>query len=141
MTRLVLMGVLVSLVLIAVMAVLIRTRRLQERYAMLWLAAALGVVVLGLWTDALELLASAVGIAYPPSALFMVVAAFLVAVLLDLAIVVSRLVARLHTLAQSHALLEERVQRMSAQLAERGEEEEPGEPVAQSPSAEERRRA
>jgi hypothetical protein len=135
-TRLVLLGVIVSIALIAVVTVLIRTRRLQERYALLWLVAAAGVVVFGLWINALEVVADVVGIAYAPSALFLLVAAFLVLVILDLAIVVSRLVTRLHTLAQRHSLLEERVHQLESQGAPELSElpELTDEPVGNYPS-------
>ena len=81
MTRLIIVGVITSAALIIAILALIRTRRLQERYAILWLIAASGVVVFGLWTAALEGLADALGIAYPPNALFLLGALFAIGVL------------------------------------------------------------
>lgn len=109
MTRLVLVGVLVSIVAAVGIISLIRTRRLQERFALLWLLAAAGAIVLGLWKQALDALSSLLGIAYPPSALFLVVSAFLVGVLLHLTISVSRLSSQNQQLAQRLALLDERL--------------------------------
>src|SRR5206468_609540 len=51
-TRIVLVGVLTSIGAIVGILVLIRTRRLQERVAILSLLAAAGIVILGLWTEA-----------------------------------------------------------------------------------------
>ena len=112
MTRIVLVGVLTSIAAIVGILVLIRTRRLQERFAILWLLAAAGIVILGLWTDALGVLADVMGIAYPPSALFLIVSAFVLIVLLHSAVVLSRLSGQSQTLAQRLAMLEERMHRL-----------------------------
>ena len=112
MTRIVLVGVVTSIAFIVVILGLIRTRRLQERFALLWIFTAIGVVVLGLWTSGLEALARLFGIAYPPSALFLVVSAFVVLVLLHTAVVLSRLSGQNQTLAQRIATLDERLRRL-----------------------------
>ena len=57
-----------ALVLLFVIFELIRSRRLQERYAMLWLLTGIVMLVLGLWRGLLSSIADLVGIAYPPSA-------------------------------------------------------------------------
>jgi hypothetical protein len=105
----VLVGVVVSVALILLLLRLVRQRRLRERYAILWLTAALVVVVFGVWKDALEALASAVGIAYPPSALFMLVLVFFGLVLLDSVMHISKLATQVQILAQRLALLDEKV--------------------------------
>ena len=56
---------------------LMRSRRLQERYALLWLLTGIVMLVLALWRDALGRIADLVGIAYPPSALFVLGAFFI----------------------------------------------------------------
>ena len=109
MTRLVFMGVVLSVLLIGAILVLIRTRRLQERYALLWLCAAVGVVVFGLWDTGLNFVARLFGIAYPPSALFLIVSIFLVGVIMHAVITISRLSTHIQTLAQRLALLDERL--------------------------------
>jgi hypothetical protein len=119
MTRIVIVGVITSGALIVAILALIRARHLQERYAILWLLAASGVVVFGLWTDALELLADMLGIAYPPSALFFITAVFAVAVLLHTAVVITRLSSQNQTLAQRLAMAEERLRRLESAFAER----------------------
>ncbi len=118
MTRIVIVGVITSAGLIVAILALIRSRRLQERYAILWLLAAIGVVVFGLWTAALELLADALGIAYPPSALFFITAVFAVAVLLHTAVAITRLSSQNQTLAQRLAMTEERLRRLEARMGE-----------------------
>lgn len=125
MTRVVLVGVVASVAFLVAIAILIRSRRLQERFAILWIVTAVGVVVLGIWTDALDLLARAVGIAYPPSALFLLVSAFVVLVLLHAGVVLSRLSEQNQTLAQRVATLDERLRRLENDAAGENEVQTP----------------
>ena len=50
-----------AVLLLALIFELIRRRRLQERYALLWLATGIAVLVLAIWHDALEWIARASG--------------------------------------------------------------------------------
>lgn len=113
-SRLVLAGVILAAGLIILLLSLIRTRRLNERYALLWLVASIGVILFGLWPAALEALAGVFGIAYPPSALFLLVGVLFGLVLLDSAMAISKLEDRVETLAQHVALTEERLRRLEA---------------------------
>lgn len=103
-----------AVLLLALIFELIRRRRLQERYALLWLVTGIAVLVLALWHDALKWISDLVGIQYPPTTLFVLVSLFVVLLLLHYATVISRLVAQNTTLAQRLALLEERVARRDA---------------------------
>ncbi len=98
---------------------LVRQRRLMERYALLWLLSGVVILALAVFRDGLETLASALGIAYPPNALFFVAFGFVLLLLLHFSIAVSRLTDQSKVLAQRLALLEQR-QRAS----ERAEEPE-----------------
>ena len=120
MTRLVLIGVVVSIAMIGLLLSLIRTRKLQERQALLWLCATAGVVILGLWDGGLKWTAGVLGIAYGPSALFLLVIVFLGIVLLDAVITISRLTVRTRSLAQTVALLDERLSRMHREVSATG---------------------
>ena len=88
---------------------LIRSRRLQERYALLWLITGGVILLLSAWRDALRLVAEQIGIAYPPSALFVVGFLFILAVLLHYSTVICELAERNVRLAQDISLLEERL--------------------------------
>ena len=73
---------------------LIRSRRLQERYAILWLFTGAVILVLSVWRSALGELSDAIGIAYPPTALFVLASLFILIVLLHYSTVISRLSTR-----------------------------------------------
>ena len=98
-----------ALVVLAIVLELVRRRRLAERYSLLWIGTALVLCLLAGWSGLLETLASALGIAYPPNALFLVIGGFLMLVLLHFSIVITRLAEHNTRLAQRLAILEERV--------------------------------
>jgi len=104
-----------SIGLMAVVLELIRSRRLRERYALLWLLAGIVLLVFSSWRDGVNTIASWVGIrTYPPAVLFAIAALFFFAVLLHYATVISRLSDENITLAQKLALLESRVSEVEA---------------------------
>jgi hypothetical protein len=98
-----------ALLLLFVIFELIRSRRLQERYAMLWLLTGIVILILGLWRGLLSTIADAAGIAYPPSALFVLAAFFILLLLLHYSTVISTLADQNRILAQRLALLESRL--------------------------------
>ena len=62
---------------------LIRSRRLRERYALLWLLTGIVLVVLSAWRAGLNTIAGWFGVrGYPPAVLFAVGLLFVIAVLL-----------------------------------------------------------
>ncbi len=88
---------------------LVRRRRLRERYALVWMAAALVLLVLAIWKHLLADISHAVGIATPSNALFVVAFAFVLLLLLHFSVSVSRLSDQTRVLAQRLALTEERL--------------------------------
>ena len=105
-------GAIASILLILVVLELIRGRRLKERYALLWLATGVVLLVLSVWRDGLNTIAGWLGVStYPPAVLFAVATLFILLVLLHYSTVLSRLTDENVDLVQRIALLEERVNR------------------------------
>ena len=98
-----------AVILLLVVLELIRSRRLQERYALLWLLTGIVIFILAVSRGLLSWLSDLVGIAYPPSALFLVAAVFILVVLLHYSTVISELAERNLMLAQRIALLEQKL--------------------------------
>jgi hypothetical protein len=99
-----------SILLILVVLELIRSRRLRERYALLWLVTGIVLLVLSAWRGGLNTIAGWVGVTtYPPAVLFAVATLFILVVLLHYSTVISRLSDQNSILAQRVALLEERL--------------------------------
>ena len=104
------LGSLASFALVLVVLELIRTRRLRERYALLWLATGIVLTALSAWREGLNTIADWVGVrSYPPAVLFAVGILFILAVLLHYSTVISRLSDQNVLLAQRVALLEQEV--------------------------------
>ena len=98
-----------SILLILVVLELIRSRRLRERYALLWLATGTVLLVLSAWRGGLNTIAGWLGVTgYPPAVLFAVATLFILAVLLHYSTVISKLADQNVILAQRLALLEQR---------------------------------
>jgi len=105
-------GVVASVLLLLIVLELVRGRRLKERYALLWLATGLILLVLSAWRGALNTIAGWVGVqTYPPAVLFAVATLFILLVLLHYSIVLSKLTDENVELAQRIALLEARMER------------------------------
>jgi hypothetical protein len=109
--RVQILAIIASASLLLVVLELVRRRRLQERYALLWLVSAVVLLALACWRDALAEVASLVGIAYPPNALFFLAFAAILVVLLHFSVVISRLSDQTKVLAQRLAMLDERMRR------------------------------
>lgn len=110
-------AVALSLGLFGLILELVRRKRLQERYALLWLLTSIMLLLLAAWRGLLTRLSTSVGIHYPPSALFAVALGLEFVLLLHFSLAVSRLSDQNKVLAQHVALLEQRVRSQGEQIA------------------------
>jgi len=116
-SRVQIVAIAVSTGLLAVVFELVRRRRLMERYALLWLAAAAVLLGFSIWRNGLELFADAVGVAYAPSAIFIVALGFILLLLLHFSLVISRLADQTKVLAQRLGLVQHELDSLRAELA------------------------
>jgi len=113
-------GSIAALLLLAVVFELIRSRRLRERYALVWLFTGVVLLVLALWRSGLNTIAHWMGIeTYPPSVFFAALLFFVLVMLLHYSIVLSRLSDQSTLLAQKLALLEEKLRGRDAEGAKK----------------------
>jgi hypothetical protein len=113
-SRIQIVAIVVTAGLFATVFELVRRRALMERYALLWLFSSAILLGLAVWRGLLETIASAVGIFYPPSALFVVAFAFILVLLLHFSLATSRLSDQNKVLAQRLGLLQQRVDELTA---------------------------
>jgi hypothetical protein len=85
---------------------LVRRRRLAERYALLWMLAALAMLVLAIWTDGLDVIADLMGIQEPANAIFILAFGVIFILLLHFSVATSRLAEETKILAQENARLD-----------------------------------
>jgi hypothetical protein len=111
--------IVVAIVILGIVFELIRRKRLMERYAILWLVAGLTVVVFALGLGPLTKLVRAAGVSYTPSAVFAVAFLFVLAMLVQFSMTISRLSDQNTALAQRLALLQQQLE-----VADAGEDED-----------------
>lgn len=117
-------------VMLVVVFELVRRRKLMERYSLLWLTAAAVLLVLAVFDDLLGEVSSALGIATPSNALFLIAFVFVTLVLLHFSVTISRLTDESKMLAQQLALVEERLRRVTGEAP--GDDPDQGEATAKA---------
>jgi hypothetical protein len=85
---------------------MLRKKKLDLKYCLVWLIALLGVALFCAFPTWLDSLSGLLGIAVPVFTLFLICIAFLTCICISLTIVVSRLSDRLRKLTQNIAILE-----------------------------------
>ena len=111
-------GLVASIIALLFIIELVRQRRLKEEYSLLWLATAVALIILSVSRPLLDVLASMVGIFYPPSALFLVAMVFVLFILLHFSTVLTRLAQENKETAQQLALLRWQLEQAQKSLAE-----------------------
>jgi hypothetical protein len=108
--RVQIVAILVTAGLFTLVFELVRRRRLMERYALVWLGASSILLVLAIWKGLLNEIAHAIGIYYAPSALFVIAFGFILVLLLNFSLVISRLADQNKVLAQRIGMLQQRLE-------------------------------
>lgn len=115
--RTMIVGLVGSVLALVFIIELVRRRRLREEYSLLWLATAAVLLLLSVSRPLLDVLAQAIGIFYPPSALFVVAVMFVLMILLHFSTVITRLTQENKEIAQQVALLRYELAQTRQQLA------------------------
>jgi hypothetical protein len=102
--------------LIAFLVVLLRTRRLREKYAIIWIIVGLGILVLGAFPGTVGALARAVGVETPSNLLFAIALIVLLLVCIQLSVEITSLEEESRALVEEVALLRFDVERVSRDL-------------------------
>jgi hypothetical protein len=102
----VVLGMIVSLFVIN----LVRTKKLKEEFALLWLVTCVVLVLTPLVIDYLDLVAYALGIEYPPALIFLLAIISLLLILFQFSMRISRFSEHIKVLAQELAVLRARIE-------------------------------
>lgn len=110
--RIQILSIVGSVMLLGFILELLRKRKLREEYSLVWLGGGVVFLVLSIWRDLLTQLSFAVGIAYPPAALFLVLIMGAYLMLLHFSLVFSKMAEKNKAMAQEIALLRLEVDRL-----------------------------
>lgn len=111
-----------SIVWLIIVLELVRRKKLREEYSLLWIATVVVLVVLSIWRDSLKFISKALGIVYPPNALFVIASLFILVLLLHFSVVISSFKKKQQELAQKFAILNLRLEQLEKR-GKRGNEE------------------
>lgn len=102
----------VAIVSVVVILAILRSGRMREKYAALWLIVSVGIVVVTIWPGLLAIIASRLGVVLPSNLLFFASLLLLFGVTLHLSLEVSKLEDETRTLSEEVALLDERLRHL-----------------------------
>jgi len=120
--RLLLIGV--GLIVLVTVINLLRTRRLKEEYALLWLIAALTLVLAPLLIDPLDQIAFFLGVEYPPALFLGLGIIGLLLIIFQLSLNISRFSDQIRMLTQEIAILRQQVEALQQQSLENDDDED-----------------
>ena len=112
--RIEVVATLACVVLMGLVFELVRRDQIKEKYSFLWFITCMSLLALTLKRAWLTHLADALGVYYPPTALFLVLSFFMIVILVHFSMVVSKLLTQNQKLAQKIALLEAEVENQKA---------------------------
>lgn len=93
---------------------LIRRNKLKEKYALLWLASSLVILVFSVSRRTLDAISLSIGILYSPSLIFLIASFFLIVINIHFSTVISELSEKNKNLAQEVALLRKAVKEIKS---------------------------
>ncbi|HDY69698.1 MAG TPA: DUF2304 domain-containing protein [Actinobacteria bacterium] len=112
MSKIQIISLIISLLLMLVIFQLIRKRKLKEQYSLLWFLTVIIMLTLALWEGLLFRISDLMGIEIASNALFMLAILFMFAISLHFSMLISRLTDQSKMLAQRIALLDHELRRV-----------------------------
>ncbi len=98
----------------------VRTRKIKEQYALLWILTAILLVLVPIFVDVVDAISYALGILYPPAFIFLIALVCILLILFQFSMSISRFSEQIKVLIQEIALLTKRVE----ELEDRDREED-----------------
>jgi hypothetical protein len=108
--------ILLGLTVLIVVINLVRTKKLKEEYALLWLFMAATLVIAPLLIDLIDTISFAIGIDYPPALLIVIALICFVLIFFQISVTISRFSEQIKVLTQELALTRKRLQDLESRL-------------------------
>jgi len=99
-------AIIASLLIFIVIINLVKNKKLKEEYSWLWLLTGFVMIVLVLWYDILVVLTNLIGAVLPTTTLFIFAILFLMCIVLNFSIKISKLTDQVKNLTQKVSLME-----------------------------------
>jgi len=109
-------GIALAVLIIAVVMWMLLTRRLREKYAVLWLIIGVGVLILGIFPQLLLGLTQALGVQIPANLLFAIAIVLLLGVALHLSWELSQAEDEIRRTAEELAIMRVQIEQLAARL-------------------------
>jgi hypothetical protein len=94
-----------SILILLLVVELVRRKKIKEQYSLLWIFFSLVFIVFSIWRQALDYLASLVGIVYPPAAFLLILVMAVYLILIQYSIIISKLSFQLKESIQEISIL------------------------------------
>jgi hypothetical protein len=101
-----------SFILIVFILLLIRNKKIKEKFSLLWLFFGIIFLFLSIWRDSLEIIARMLGVAYAPAALFLILIIAILSILIHFSITITKLEDYITNLVQEIGLLKMEIENM-----------------------------
>lgn len=95
---------------------LVRTKKLKEEHALLWLLMAVALVVAPLFIDIIDAVSFAIGIDYPPALIIVIALVCFALIFFQMSVTISRFSEQIKSLSQDLALARRRIQDLEERL-------------------------
>ena len=99
------LAVIGSLIFLALIVYLVRKKKLREDYSLLWLFFGGIFLLLSIWRESLEYISKAIGVAYGPAAIFIILIMSLFMIMIQFSLIISKQANQISMLAQEISLL------------------------------------
>ena len=108
--RIQVLAVIAGVIMLGVIFELVRKRKIQTNYSVIWFFVCGLFIVFAVWRNLLEKISGLAGIYYAPSALFMILIGIIFLLLLSFSTAISKLSSSNISLAQEVALLKKKLE-------------------------------
>jgi len=114
----------IGLIVLVTVINLLRKRRLKEEYALLWLLAALSLVLAPFLIDILDQIAFFLGVEYPPALFLGIGIIGLLLIIFQLSLNISRFSDQIRVLTQEIAILRQQIEAMQREGSDNDDAED-----------------
>ncbi len=97
---------------------LVRKKRIKEEYSLLWIFFSMIFIVLSFWRQGLDYIAMLIGVAYPPTAILLILLMAIFMILIQFSIIISKLSDTNKTLCQEVGLLKLEIEKLKKDISQ-----------------------